>query len=220
MDGNSRDAWIRNSNGARKSTVSGHDPDVKKSSATLKVYDQIKFPDLSKKSVWLEKIDTTGASSVFMKYVDGSVEQVAFGEAKHDGQGRETDIVNAEVERGYEPSKLKLPGFVMLGIKMAIAEFTTLRNELFAKVMIVPGCSEPVFALPRLVDEDGVVDLITDCSNADKMIRQRRACFLRIEDAAGELFQLVVVIEAQKLALPPVTKIVRKVELAEVVRLL
>lgn len=97
-----------------------------------------------------------------MKFTDGSVEQVAFGEVKHSGQGRETDSVNAEAERGYEPSKLKLSGFVTLGIKMAIAEFTTLCNELFAKV----------------------------------------------------------VIEAQKLALPPVTKTVRKVELAEVVRLL
>jgi hypothetical protein len=57
-------------------------------------------------------------------------------------------------------------------------------------------------------------------SNADKTIRQRRACFLRIEDMAGENFQLVVVIEAQKLAMPPVVKIVRKVELAEVVRVL
>ena len=74
--------------------------------------------------------------------------------------------------------------------------------------------------MPRLVDEDDVVDPITDCSNVDKAIRQRRVCFLRIEDMAGELFRLVVVIEAQKLAMPPMVRIVRKVELAEVVKVL
>ena len=108
----------------------------------------------------------------------------------------------------------------MLGIKMATADVSALGKEAFAKVVIAPGCSEPVFPLPRLVDEDGVVDPITDCSNADKTIRQRRACFLRIENMEGELFQFVVAIEAQKLAMSPVVKVVRRVELAEVVRVL
>lgn len=88
-------------------------------------------------------------------------------------------------EHGYEPSKLKLPGFVTLGIKMATAEVSTPHNETFAKVVTAPGYSEHVFPLPRLVDEDGVVDPITDCSNADKTIRRRRACSLRIEDMAS-----------------------------------
>lgn len=65
-----------------------------------------------------------------------------------------------------------------------------------------------------------MIDPITDYSNADKTIRQRRACFLRIEDIAGELVKLVVVIEAQKLAMPPVVRVVQKVELAGVVRVL
>ena len=218
--GNSGGAWARNSSGTGKPTVSGHDPDVKKSGITRMTFGKAKFPDLSNKSVWLEKIDTAGTSGVFIKHADGSIEQVAFGEAGHGGQGRETDLVYADAERGYEPSKLKLPGFVTLGIKMATAETLTPGNEVFAKVVIVPGYSEQVFPLPRLVDEDGVVDPITDCSNGDKTIHQRRACFLRIEDMAGELFQFVVVIEAQKLAMPPMVKVVRKAELAEVVRVL
>lgn len=212
--------WARKCGGANKPTVSGHDPDIKKSSATRMIFDKAKFPDLSHKAVWLEKIDTADTSGVFIKHADGSIEQVAFGEAVHGGQGRETDIVHAGAERGYESSKLKLPGFITLGIKMATAKASTLGNEAFAKVVIVPGYSEPVFPLPRLVDEDGVVDPITDCSNADKTIRQRRACFLRIVDMAGELFQFVVVIEAQKLAMPPVVRIVQKVELAEAIRML
>jgi len=210
--------WTRSGGG--KPTVSGRDPDVRKSGVTRMTFGKAKFPDLSNKSVWLEKIDTAGTSGVFIKHADGSIEQVAFGEAGHGGQGRETDLVHADTERGYEPSKLKLPGFVTLGIKMATAEASTPGNEAFAKVVIVPGYSEPVFPLPRLVDEDGVVDSITDCTNADKTIRQRRACFLRIENVEGELFQFVVVIEAQKLAMPPVVKVVRKAELAEVVRVL
>ena len=211
--------WARKS-GTGKPTVSGRDPDAKKSGATHMTFGKAKFPDLSNKSVWLEKINTAGTSGVFIKYADGSIEQIAFGEAGHGGQGRETDIIHAGTECGYEPSKLKLPGFVTLGIKMATAEVSTPCNEAFAKVVIVPSYLEPVFPLPRLVDEDGVVDLITDCNNADKTIRQRRACFLRIEDVAGEFFQFVVVIEAQKLAMPPVVTVVRKVTLAEVVRVL
>lgn len=217
---NSGSARVRNSSDTGKPTVSGHDPDAKKSGSTRMTFGKAKFPDLSKKSVWLEKIDTAGTSGVFIKHVDGSVEQVAFGEAGHDGQGRETDIVHAGTERGYEPSKFKLPGFVTLGIKMATAEVSTPGNEAFAKVVITPGNSEPVFPLPRLVDEDGVIDPITDCSNADQTIRQRRACFLRIEDIVGEIFQFVVVIEGQKLAMPPVVKIVRKAGLEEVARVL
>jgi hypothetical protein len=212
--------WTRKNTGTSKSTVSSHDPDVKKSCATRMIFSKTKFPDLNNKPVWLEKIDTTSISGVFIKHADGSVEQVAFGNAEHGGQGRETDIAHADAERGYEPEKLKLPGFVTLGIKMATTGISTPNGEAFAKVVIVPGYSEPVFPLPRLVDEDGVVDPITDCNNADKTIRQRRACFLRIEDMDGELFQFVVVIEARKLAMPPVVKVVRKVELAEVVRAL
>lgn len=217
--GSAAGLWTRKSD-AGKPTVSDHDPDVKKSGAMRKLFGAPKFPDLIRKSIWLEKMDTVGTPCVFMKHADGSVEQVAFGEGRYGGQGRETDIVHAGVEHGYEPNKFKLPGFVMLGIKIATAEITTSGNEAFAKVVIAPGCSEPVFPLPRLVDEDGVVDPITDCNNADKTIRQRRACFLRIEDVAGELIRLIVVIEAQKLAMPPEVKIVRKIELAEVVRVL
>jgi hypothetical protein len=218
--GDREGVWTRKRGITAKSTVSGHDPDVKKSSVTRMKFDKAKFPDLSHKAVWLEKIDITGTSGVFIKHADGSVEQVAFGEAMCGGQGRETNVVHAVTEHGLEPSKFTLPGFVALSIKMAIAEVSASGKEAFAKVVIAPGCSEPVFPLPRLIDEDGVVDPITDCSNADKMIRQRRACFLRIEDMTGELFQLVVAIEAQKLAMPPVVKVVRKVELTEVVRVL
>ncbi|MCE5181518.1 MAG: hypothetical protein LLG15_06950 [Betaproteobacteria bacterium] len=217
---NRNGAWARKGGGTAKPTISGHDPDIKKSGVTHMTFGKAKFPDLSHKAVWLEKMDTMGTSGVFIKHTDGSVEQVAFGEAEHGGQGRETDIVHAGAERGHEPSKLKLPGFVTLGIKMATADVSALGKEAFAKVVVAPGCSEPVFPLPRLVDEDGVVDPITDCNNADMTIRQRRACFLRIEDMAGGLFQLVVVIEAQKLAMPPVVKVVWRVELAEVVRIL
>lgn len=217
--GNGSGQWTRNSD-AGKPTISNHDPDAKKRGGTRKIFGAAKFPDLKRKSIWLEKIDTTGTSGVFMKHADGSVEQVAFGEGWGGGQGRETDIVHADADRGYEPSKFKLPGFVTLGITIATAEASAQGNDVFAKVLVAPGCSEPVFPLPRLVDEDGVVDTITDCNNADKTIRQRRACFLRIEDMAGELIRLVVVIEAQKLAMPPVVKVVRKIELSEVIFLL
>lgn len=210
--------WVRS--GAGKSTVSDHDPDVKKNVATHMIFGKVKFPDLSHKSVWLEKIDIAGSSGVFIKRADGSVEQVAFGEAGHDGHGRETDLVHADAERGLEPSKVKLPGFVTLGIKMATASVSTPGNEAFAKVIIAPGFSEPVFPLPRMVDEDGVIDSITNCCNADQTIRQRRACFLRIEDMAGVLFRLVIVVEAQKLAMPPVIKVARRAELAEAARVL
>lgn len=214
-----KSAWTRKSkrNGAGKPAVSAYDPNVKKSGATHMTLGNVKFPDLSNKSIWLEKIDTTGSSGVFIKHTDGSIEQVAFGEVWHGGHGREMDIIHVDAEHGYEPSKLKLPGFVTLGIKMAIAEVSIPDNEIFAKVMIAPGCSEPVFPLPHLVDEDGVVDPITDCHNADKTIRHRRACFLRIEDVAGKIVQFVVVIETQRLAMPPVVKAVRSVELREVI---
>lgn len=42
----------------------------------------------------------------------------------------------------------------------------------------------------------------------------------RFEDMGGELIQLIVVIEAQKLAMPPLITVVRKVELEKAVRML
>lgn len=208
--------------GNGKPTVSGHDPDARKSGATRMVFSKAKFPDLSNKSVWLEKIDTAGTSGVFMKHADGLVEQVAFGEARYGGQGRETDIVHADPERGYEPDKIELPSFVTFGIKMMMDRLKKIsfRMRVFAKVVLVPGYPEPAFSLPILIDEDGVIDPVTSCGNADQAIRQRRACFIRLEYESGHLLRFSVVIEAQKLAMLPVVKLVRKVELAEVIRVL
>lgn len=219
--GNGAGQWTRKSD-AGKPTVSDHDPDVRKSGATRKAFGAPKFPDLIRKSIWLEKIDTAGTSGVFMKHADGSIEQVAFGEGAHGGQGRETDIVHVGAERGYEPGKLKLPSFVTRGIKMAMERLLKAKFEMpvFAKVMLAPGYSEPAFPLPRLVDEDGVIDPVTSCSNADKVIRQRRACFIRFEYESGDLIRFAVVIEAKKISQPPGISIVRRVDLAEVIRVL
>lgn len=213
--------WARNSD-AGKPMISNHDPDVKKSGATRKIFGAAKFPDLKHKSIWLEKMDIAGTSGVFMKHTDGSVEQVAFGEGWGGGQGRETDIVPADADCGYEPDKFKLPGFVIKAIKIAMDRLQKAKFKIpvFAKVMLAPGYSEPAFPLPRLVDEDGVIDLVTSCCNADKELRQRRACFLRFEYESGDLIQFAVVIEAQKISEPPKIAIVRRVELVEVIKAL
>ena len=218
---NNSGVWTRKNDASRQS-VSDRDPDIKKRAAASRLFGAAKFPDLSRKSVWLEKIDTKGTSGVFMKYADGSVEQVAFGEGQGGGVGRETDIVQSGADRGYEPDKFKLPGFVTKAIKTAMERLQKAKFKIpvFAKVMFAPGYSEPAFPLPRLVDEDGVIDPVTSCCNADKKIRQRRACFLRFEYESGDLIQFVVVIEAKKISESPKISIVRRVELAEVVRVL
>lgn len=210
------------SGGSEKGTLSNTDPSAKLVSRTRKVFGNTQFPDLLKKHVWLEKIDTTNPSGTFMKHADNTIEQVSFGEAMHDGEGRGTDIVRTGEERGYEPDKFKLPGFVKLAIKMALDRRTNaeFKVPVFARIMIAPGNTEPVFPLPRLVDEDGVIDPVTSCSNAGEEIRQRQACFLRIEYEAGDLVRFAVAIEAQKISQLPVMVIVRSVDMAEVVKAL
>jgi hypothetical protein len=222
---NNSSAWAKPRNGAhaKKSTLSNYDPDTKKSDAKRINFSNAKFLDLSNKSVWLEKIDTLFSSGIFMKHADGSIEQVAFGEGMIGGQGRETDIIHADADRGYDPNLFKLPGFVTLGIKVALAAaekiaFSNMGVTL--TLMIAPGYSEPVFPLPRLVDEEGVIDTITDCSNANMLIRQRRACFLRIEDVSCGIIMFNVVIEAQKMAMPPVVRFVENVQLEDIMRML
>ena len=210
------------SNEGEKGALSNTDPSTKLGSKTRKVFGKTQFPDLLKKRVWLEKIDTTNSSGVFMKHADNTIEQVSFGEAMHDGEGRGTDIVRAGEERGYEPDKFKLPSFVKLAIKIATDRLTNagFKVPVFARIMIAPGNTEPVFPLPRLVDEDGVIDPVTSCSNAGEEIRQRRACFLRIEYESGDLVTFAVAIEAQKISQPPVMEIVRKVDMMEMVKAL
>lgn len=210
------------SGGSEKGTLSNTDPSTKLGGKTRKVFGNAQFPDLLRKRVWLEKIDTTNPSGTFVKHADNTIEQVSFGEAMHDGEGRGTDIVRTGEERGYEPDKFKLPGFVKLAIKMALDRRTNaeFKVPVFARIMIAPGNTEPVFPLPRLVDEDGVIDPVTSCSNAGEEIRQRQACFLRIEYESGDLATFAVAIEAQKISQPPVIEIVRKVDLMELVRAL
>ena len=210
------------SGGGEKGALSNTDPSTKLGSKTRNVFGEAQFPDLLKKRVWMEKIDTTNPSGVFMKHADNTIEQVSFGEAMHDGEGRGTDIVRAGEERGYEPDKFKLPGFVKLAIKIATDRLTNagFKEPVFTRIMIAPGNTCPVFPLPRLVDEDGVIDPVTSCSNAGEEIRQRRACFLRIEYGLGNMVTFAVAIEAQKISQPPVMEIVRKVDLMEVVRAL
>lgn len=210
------------SGGSEKGTLSNTDPSAKLGGKTRKVFGNAQFPDLLKKRVWLEKIDTTNPSGVFMKHADNTIEQVAFGEAMHDGEGRTTDLVNGGDERGYELDKFKLPGFVKLAIKITMDRLINIgfKEPVFARVLIAPGNTGPIFPLPRLVNEDGVIDPVTSCSNAGEAIRQRQACFLRLEYESGDLLQFAVAIEAQKISQPPVLEILRKVDLMEVVRAL
>ena len=102
------------SGGGEKGALSNTDPSTKLGSKTRNVFGEAQFPDLLKKRVWMEKIDTTNPSGVFMKHADNTIEQVSFGEAMHDGEGAarisyvlEKSEVTSQISLNY-PASLSL----------------------------------------------------------------------------------------------------------------
>lgn len=61
--------------------------------------------------------------------------------------------------------------------------------------------AEPVFRLPRVVDEDGVIDAATLYNEPDGSHRERRACFVGLFHDADEM--IVAVVEGWRIGEQP-----------------
>lgn len=137
-----------------------------------------RFPDLVRKQIWRDKIETMPHADVYLRHADGNVEQVAFGEAEGNSATPAIDL-----EQGDIASKdASLPWFVRMGLKHIAANPVYASANLVVKVVTPQGMTQPVFSLPVVIDEDGVIDTALLFNRPEGSTRQRRGCFVEITE--------------------------------------
>lgn len=133
-----------------------------------------RFPDLTRKQVWREKIEAMPNADVFLRHADGSLEQVAFGESQCSSATPGMDVSPADAETSTQKD-MPLPWFVQMGLK-AIDTAPGMQ----VKVVCPVGMLVPVFSLPLVISEDGVIASELLFTGLDGGTRQRRGCFVEV----------------------------------------
>jgi hypothetical protein len=177
----------------KASEVAEADPAVNKQSRTAGFAGRHRFPDLVRKQVWREKIESMAKADVFLRHADGSLEQVAFGESDWNSKAAGLDVTEEGSGDAKPLNEELLPWFVRTGLE------TITENPLHAppgtlvKVVCPVGKATPVFSLPMIVSEDGEIDQNLLIVRPDGSTRQRRGCFVSIHDRETHERHLLVV---------------------------
>lgn len=177
-----------------KAEIDRGDPGARKPPHRLYTDQNIRFPDLQRKSVWRERLVALGVTEVLVKHADGVLEKLAFGESEGS-----SDIRAIDIARDDPPPKIaeiiteQLPHFVRVGLAMALKQCADRTVKITAKPLLLFGRTEPVFALPMVVDEDGVVDTSLMHTGADGVQRVKRACFVGLFEGEKETKKLAII---------------------------
>jgi hypothetical protein len=211
LDTRNGDADASNDTLARKryrvkkdgATLSTGDPGAGKTPGRFAFDHSIRFPDLRRKPVWWEKVVAGKSTGVVIRRADGSLDMMAFGESEGSGTARAVDCCQGEPHaEAVEMDSEKLPYFVRAGIKLAISQLPGGGNGVTARPLQRFGTSEPVFLLPRFVDEDGVIDPKFMYCEPDGSHRELRACFVEFFSDRAALKKCAVV-EGERIGKPP-----------------
>jgi hypothetical protein len=152
-----------------------------------------RFPDLARKQVWRERIEAMGNADVFLRRVDGSMEQVAFGESDRSSEAAGVDPaenVHGDSKSSHEEP---LPWFVRTGIKMIVDDPRYASSSATIKVVCPTGKTKQVFNLPMVVNDDGEIDQSLLIIRADGSTRQRRGCFVSMHNCEAHERHLLIV---------------------------
>lgn len=156
------------------------DPGRSKTPRAWPTFDKAKFPDLRKKPVWREKLAQASGTSLFVRYADGSLDQVAFGDETNNSNNRCIDLEEHALPMEICIGETNLPSFVRAGIRVLQKKMIDDTGESAPLVLLqMQGQQKAVFSLPLLVDEDGVIDPIVRWTAPDGRQRQRRACLIK-----------------------------------------
>ncbi|WP_306607245.1 hypothetical protein [Azonexus sp.] len=178
--GNTGEAFARNwkKQEPRESVLSDTDPGARKKPRHFFFDDSMRFPDLRRKPIRPREILATGAKEILMRHADGTLEKAAFGEPEGSDEARAIDSCLGEPPPQIAPPDQQLPEFVALGIAIAKSQLPNFGHGIEANPLLRFGELDPVFTLPMIVDEDGVVDQVTMFTEVDGHLRARRACFV------------------------------------------
>lgn len=142
-----------------------------------------RFPDLARKQIWRDKIETMPHANVYLRHADGNVEQVAFGEAEGNSATPAIDLEQSAALGDISSKNASLPWFVRKGLRQIAASPAYASSNLAVKVVAPQGMTQPVFSLPVVIDEDGVIDATLLFNKNEGSTRQRRGCFVEITES-------------------------------------
>lgn len=160
------------------------------------------FPDLQYKSIWRDKIETTPGADVFLKHEDGRVEQVAIGESPWSSAITGLDVSRAEADEVDVLNAQPLPWFVKTGLRDIKADPAYQAPEMKLEIVCPSGRSQPVFFLPEVIDDDGVIANQLIFTEEQGTTRLRRGCFATIGRERGEPDYLLI-LEGETRSAPP-----------------
>jgi hypothetical protein len=191
-----------------RSTVN-QDAGDKKTQRTVPFANRHSFPDLQRKSVWREKIESMENSGVFLRHEDGRLEQVAFGEGSGD-----PSVAGVDPVQGVNENGAALPKFVQVGLNIIKNTPEYAPPESVVKLIIPSGMPSPVFSLPVVIDEFGEVDSRYQYISAGGSARPLRGCFVEVAGEAPEKLRLLIV-EGRTRFGAPVIRIVASFDMVE-----
>ncbi|MDE2585899.1 MAG: hypothetical protein KGN39_10915 [Betaproteobacteria bacterium] len=209
--------FSRSSPRGQKSEAAETDPGANRAQRMGVLTVQHRFPDLHRKQIWREKIEAMPQADVYLRHTNGSLEQVAFGESE--GHSATSAIDGVQSTYGdTEPTDATLPWFVRAGLKQIAANPAYASANRIIKVVAPIGITRPVFSLPVVIDQDGVIDTTLLFTRADGSTRQRRGCFVEVTDSDQKQCYLAVLEGSMQKASPTIYP-AGKAELPSILRL-
>lgn len=201
----------------QKQALSDEDPGSAKRISRFNGERKVRFPDLVKKRVWLEKIESQDEPKIIMmpNSISGT-EAIAFGLPEGSGNARAIDATD-----GYRPAddmSAELPKFAKLGIEHFIKTLGT--DELYeCRPLIKTGQTSMSFALPLLVDSDGVIDERMRFTEPNGTHRQRMACHFGLYQQ-NQLKKAVAIVEGKSVRDYPVSSELKKLDMSSLLKAL
>lgn len=177
----------------RKTSIREEDPGRSKTPQTRIVQTERRFPDLEKKDIWCSKTvgnDITAGEIVPISPPPGQ-NWDATGDPVSSRPIRAVDI-SVDIMPGSSRPRAGIPGFVKNALR-------ALSLPAEAKIeLLYPGSyGSPVFLVPTVADEDGVIpeECFAVANTGKQRPRQAAALIFRTSDSLEGSSQLIVVVE-------------------------
>lgn len=165
---------------------------------------QRRFPDLQRKPVWRDEIETIPNADVFLRHDDGRLEQVAIGESPWSSTIPGVDVSLAGEGEDEAQKAVRLPWFVKTGLRDIQADPTYQSPERILKIVCPVGKQQPVFSLPAVIDDDGVIANQLLFTGEDGSHRQRHGCFVELTSNDAQPSYLLILEGGTRSARPAV----------------
>lgn len=195
-----------------KIAVAETDPGVDAAHRTKPISTKHRFPDLVRKTIWRTKKEEMPPVEVFRRKASGTLQQVGLGESDHHADTPSLDVLQQD-DIDLVTQLPLLPRFVQQGIRMLNSGGPNGPKEIVHRVVPPAGSNHPVFCLPVVVDDDGVINEDHIFTEEDGHTRQRRGCFVELDRELSYVGYLVI-LEGHEPTDPASVRYAAKLEIA------